>query len=170
MRGAKQNVLLPCLHGVHSWCVPNRPEHVDSREYFLGPHHAGRSRMNGLSFPGCTTIIVRTGQVSAKVWGEEPTNRARSRPVGVVSWGLVRPTLSLYSPRRRYALMADTGDLRAGGGRRRKRFGRALRVCRPSSRHLVLVKTQTGTVYTHQEFKSRSLTPIPDLLQLPWIH
>ena len=29
------------------------------------------------------------------------------------------------------------------------------------SRHLVLVKTQTGTVYTHQEFKTRSLTPIP---------
>ena len=30
-----------------------------------------------------------------------------------------------------------------------------------SSRHLVLVKTQLGTVYTHQEFKTRSLTPIP---------
>ena len=29
------------------------------------------------------------------------------------------------------------------------------------SRHLVLVKTQLGTVYTHQEFKTRSLTPIP---------
>ena len=36
-----------------------------------------------------------------------------------------------------------------------------------SSRHLVLVKTQLGTVYTHQEFKTRSLTPIPDLLQRP---
>ena len=39
-----------------------------------------------------------------------------------------------------------------------------------SSRHLVLVKTQLGTVYTHQEFKTRSLTSIPDLLQLPLIH
>ena len=39
-----------------------------------------------------------------------------------------------------------------------------------SSRHLVLVKTQLGTVYTHQEFKTRSLTPIPDLLRLPLIH
>ena len=47
----------------------------------------------------------------------------------------MRRTLSRYFPRGPIALMADTGDLRARGGRRRKLFGRALRVCRPRLRH-----------------------------------
>ena len=65
--------------------------------------------------------------------------------------GATPPSFTLYIQKTPFyrAVTISTGSLTL------------LFVARTSSRHLVLVKTQTGTVYTHQEFKTRSLTPIP---------
>ena len=49
-------------------------------------------------------------------------------------------------------------------------LGRADATENSSSRNLVLVKTQTGTVYTHQEFKYEVIDTHSLLLQLPLIH